>query len=348
MTVEMAKHQQANVVRGGAPADELNLLDCLRVLFKYRWWLLLACFLASGVVGVISYLGPDSYLAVTSVAPPIESPQGDSGLGMSLLGGGVGALLRDAMNVTSVADMYVGILESRVVTDAIIDRFDLTAVYRVEPARYKARKKLRAYTTIKVSDDGILYITVEDKDRKRAAAIANAYVEELDRQNKRLSAGHTASKRAFLETRLQDMERKLSQSENIPSHELQIQEMLYELLMRELEIAKIEEAKSMPTIQVLDEAVPPERRKAKGTVRRVGLAWITVFVAMAFFVFAREYLAGCRAQETTARLPSLAPGAADLLVRRDDGDQNRVAPVTEVEVHSARKAPEHVELSREM
>jgi len=123
----------------------------------------------------------------------------------------------------------------------------LTRVYEVEGATYKARKKLRENTNMDASDEGIVYIAVEDRDPNRAAAIANAYVEELDEQNKRLSSGQATSKRVFLETRLKEIEQKLSRIESIPSHEAQVQEMLYELLIRESEIAKIEEAKSMPT-----------------------------------------------------------------------------------------------------
>jgi len=347
MNTDMATSRQTSAIGGRVPADELNLLDYLRVLFKYRWRLLLVCFLATGVVGVISYLLPASFVAVTSVAPPMESSRRDTGLGLGLLGGGGASLLREVMDVSGVADMYVGILESRAVSDAIIDRFDLMAVYEVGAARYKARRRLKACAAFNISEDGILYITVEDKDPDRAAAMANAFVEELDRQNKRLSAGQTTSKRVFLETRLKDMERKLRQPENIPSRELQIQEMLYELLMRELEIAKMEEAKSMPTIQVLDEAVPPERRKAKGTIRRAGLAGIVAFVAVAFFAFAREYLAGCQVQQTTpARQP--AQGQLDLCARRDDGGQHPVARVADVETHAAPKDLRQVELSREM
>lgn len=347
MNMDMAKSRQTSAIGGRVPADELNLLDYLQVLFKYRWRLLLAGFLATVVVGVISYLLPVSFVAVTSVAPPMEGSRRDAGLGLGLLGGGGASLLREVMDVSSVADMYVGILQSRAVTDAIIDRFDLMTVYEVETARYKARAKLRTYATFDVSDDGILYITVEDRDPKRAAAMANAFVEELDRQNKRLSTGQSTSKRIFLETRLKDMERKLSQPENIPSRELQIHEMLYELLMRELEIAKMEEAKSMPTIQVLDEAVPPERRKAKGTIRRAGLAGIVAFVAVAFCAFAREYLAGCQVQQTAPARP-LVEGKLDPCVRRDDDSHDLVARVTDVEMHSPPKDLRQVELSREM
>jgi uncharacterized protein involved in exopolysaccharide biosynthesis len=267
----------------------MNIFEHVRMVLKYRRMVLCVCILSVGTAGTVTYLWPPSFVATASVVPPMEGT-GEPGLGLGLLGGGGASLLRKVMNVNSVTDLYVGILESREVTDAMIDRFDLVRVYGRQPlTRYKARERLRRYTSIDASKEGILYVTVEDKDPNRAAAIANAYVEELDKQNKKLSVGQATSKRMFLETRLNELEQKLSRIDSIPSRQAQVQEMLYELLMRELEIAKIEEAKSMPTIQILDPAVPPEIRKPKGTIRKAALAGIVAFVCVMFFAFGREY-----------------------------------------------------------
>ncbi|HNS20095.1 MAG TPA: Wzz/FepE/Etk N-terminal domain-containing protein [Sedimentisphaerales bacterium] len=276
--------------------DELDLFSYIQVLVKYRWTMLLVCFLAMATSGTISFLWPPSYVAKASIVPPIELSGGKTGLS-SLLGGSEGALLRSMMDTTSVADLYVGILESRTVVDAIIDRFDLVHVYDVNESRYETEKALRKRTRIDASEEGIVTITVEDRDPNRAAAVANAYVEELDKQNKKLSVGQATSKRVFLENRLKEVEQKLSRIESIPTREAQIQEMLYELLMRELELARIEEAKSMPTIQVLDVAQPPERHKPKGTVSKALLAGIVSFLCVVFFAFSRDYCTRCRQRE---------------------------------------------------
>ena len=71
--------------------------------------------------------------------------------------------------------------------------------------------------------------------------------------------------------------------------------MLFELLNRECEIAKIEEAKSMPTIQVLDKAIAPEKGMGRGTATKGILAGIATMMLGIFFAFGREYVAGIRA-----------------------------------------------------
>ena len=278
--------------------EEINLLDYIRVIFKYRRMILWICGITMVTTGIISLLSPKMYSATTTMVPPMEMLQKGSRLaggGLGGLGGGAGgsSMLAGIMGVTSITDMYVGILESRVVTDAIIDRFDLMKVYDIKK-RFVARKKLRKNTTIKASKENIVRITVEDRDPNKVAAIANAYVEELDRQNKRLSAGQATSKRIFLGNRLKEIEEKLSKIDNILSREAIIQEMLFELLTREYELAKIEEAKSMPTIQVLDRAVVPEIRMPRRTVTKTLLAGVVSLMLAVFIAFVREYFAKMR------------------------------------------------------
>jgi uncharacterized protein involved in exopolysaccharide biosynthesis len=70
--------------------------------------------------------------------------------------------------------------------------------------------------------------------------------------------------------------------------------MLFELLSNECEMAKIEEAKSMPTIQVLDEAVVPEEGVARGTVSKGILAGIATIMLGAFVAFGCEYVHGVK------------------------------------------------------
>jgi uncharacterized protein involved in exopolysaccharide biosynthesis len=207
------------------------------------------------------------------------------------LGAVKNSILRNAMDVGGISDMYVGILRSRSVADALVERFDLHTVYKVKKDISAVRQILKSRTSIKVGDEGIVQITVEDRDPCRAATLADAYVEELDRQNKRLFAGQAASKKVFLENRLKEIEQELSRIDNLLSRDAKIKEMLFELLTREFEIAKIEEAKSMPTIQVLDKAVVPEKKCKPKRKQMVVLAGAIGLFVSVFAAFVREHLA---------------------------------------------------------
>jgi uncharacterized protein involved in exopolysaccharide biosynthesis len=277
--------------------EELNFIDYIRVLYKYRTMIILICVIVVVTTAIVSLLLPKTYSATVTIVPPLEILQKESDVIGGLGGLGAGSILGNAINVTSVADMYVGILQSRAVVDAIIDRFELMKEYRQEQFRSGVREKLRNNTNITVSDEGIVHITVEDREPKRVAAIANAYVEELDQQNKRLSTGQATSKRIFLENRLKEVEKKLSEIDNILSREAKVQEMLYELLIREYEIAKIEEAKSMPTIQILDNAIPPEKKCKPKRRQMVKFSAAAAFAFAVILAFIREYVSKIKSSE---------------------------------------------------
>ena len=72
--------------------------------------------------------------------------------------------------------------------------------------------------------------------------------------------------------------------------ELKIQESIFELLTAEYEKAKIEESKDTPTIQILDRAVPPERKSKPKRSYMVAFAGGFSLLFSIFFVFFKEFL----------------------------------------------------------
>jgi tyrosine-protein kinase Etk/Wzc len=255
----------------------IYLADFMKVISKHRKLIFRLCAFTVVITAIVSLFLPKSFSATTSVVPPADVLQRDS-----MLSGGLGSarspLLRQVMDVSSMADMYVGILQSRSVADALIERFDLAKVYNVKKGMTKVRQIINKRTSIKVTEE-------------RAANLANAYVEELDRQNKRLFVGQASSKKAFLENRLKEIEKELSGIDNLLSRDAKIKEMLFELLTKEFEIAKIEEAKSMPTIQVLDKAIVPEIKCKPARTKIVLIAGILSFFAAMMIAFRRDHFA---------------------------------------------------------
>lgn len=292
-----------------AGAEEIDLFDYLLVIWRHRWMIVILSFVAMAATAAYMLLQPRRYQASATIVPPVEILQKQSAVSGGM--GGLGSsMLRSIMDSGSIAGIYVEILHSREVSDTLIDQFDLMNVYENVENRTKARRRLAQSTSIKTTDEGAVKIAVTDLDPNQASAIANAYIEELDRQNKRLSSGEATSKRIFLESRLKEVETKLSRIDSIPTHEARVQEMLYELLVRECELAKIEEAKSMPTLQVLDEAIVPELPVARGTVTKGVLAGTVAFVFGIFLAFSREYAAAVK-DRSGARPPQAAERQAD-------------------------------------
>jgi uncharacterized protein involved in exopolysaccharide biosynthesis len=108
--------------------------------------------------------------------------------------------------------MYIGELKSRTIADNLIARFDLKSVYHVK-SQVDARKALAQATKIESSKDGGITIQVTDKDRKRAADMANAYVQELQQLINEI-ASHQASERGkYFENEIRKVQEQLISSE---------------------------------------------------------------------------------------------------------------------------------------
>jgi uncharacterized protein involved in exopolysaccharide biosynthesis len=351
--------QQAPVEGSAATSREFDILDVLLILAA-RKGLIILMSVAGFVLGIglVLTVAP-SYTAKATILPPQQEQSSSSALlgqfgalaSMSGLGGSLG--------IKNPADLYIGILQSQTVTDAMIKRFDFIRLYhpkRMSDARLMFQKNAKFVA----GKEGMISISFVDGDPRRAAAIANAYVDELYNLNNRLALGAASQRRLFFEQQLAQEKDKLAdaevalkvteeatgviapsgQTENIIRQVAQIQaeiterevelgalrtsstdqnpdvirlttelsslrsqlrdlesaagakhapgdisittanvpeaglayirkerdvkyhQLLFDLLARQYEAARMDEAKSAPVIQVVDPALPPDRKSA--------------------------------------------------------------------------------------
>ena len=191
--------------------DVINLLDYLEVIAK-RWRMIVKVTAAAFVVSiVVALLLPKIYSSTAMILPP---QQDNSMIGMmSAMSGGMASLAGDLLGKGTTADLYVGILSSTAVKDTIIDRFKLMEVYE-QKYRLDTYKVLDTRAVIAAGKkDGIIAITVEDKDPKLAADIANAFAEELGKLTVKLNITGAAKNRGYLEDRLAKAKVDLTRAE---------------------------------------------------------------------------------------------------------------------------------------
>src|SRR5205823_9905955 len=139
----------------------------------------------------------------------------DAGCGGFQAGAGLGAAAGNLLGLKSTGELFVGILESRTVRDDIIDKFDLRKRYN-DRLHEDARADLIQNTAI--SEDrksGIITIQVTDKNPGRAAAMAQEYIEELNRVVTELNTSSAHREREFLEERLGEVKRDLESAEKV-------------------------------------------------------------------------------------------------------------------------------------
>ena len=83
--------------------------------------------------------------------------------------------------------------------------------------------------------------------------------------------------------------------------EVKIQETVFTLLTQQYEQAKIAEARDMPMVQVLDKAVPAERKSKPKTVSTSAIVGVLSLFFAIFLAFFLEYLGRARALRASAR-----------------------------------------------
>ena len=205
--------------------DEVNLLDYLRVIRKQRRMLIRLFCSAILLTMVVSLLLPKVYESTASILPQIDSKEGLGGLGslLALSGsggaGGAGALAQ-GLGITlpgmpaTPTDIFVAMLKSRIMADAVIKQFDLMKLYKAKTMQ-DARKDLESDTKITVSKEKVIKVTVEAKSPQLASDIANFYVANLDRLNRTLNVTKSGQNRVFIEKRLVETKVNLAKAEEV-------------------------------------------------------------------------------------------------------------------------------------
>lgn len=188
------------------PAGEsVSLFDYWDVLVAHRT-------LIGGLslVGLVASLGislllPDVFESTASVLPQLESKEGGmlAALLASPAAGGMAQNLGLGLPSmpTTPTDVFVSILKSRVMADDAIAKFNLMERYH-EKTMVQTRKELEDHLRITVTKEKVIKVAVEDRDPHTAAEMANFFVSNLDRLNRKVTVSKAGQNRAFIERRL--------------------------------------------------------------------------------------------------------------------------------------------------
>lgn len=372
-----------------ADENETSILDVALILAKRK-------FLIVGfpVVAALASIGyslslPNIYTATAKILPPVQSQSTASAI-LAQIGGIAGAAGSAAGFGKNPSDLYVAMLKSRTVLDNLIQRFKLDEYYGGKLAS-NTRKLVERQTVLTASKEGIITIEFDDRDPKRAAEIANAYIEELAKLTNVLAVTEASRRRLFFERQFTQAREYLVQAEaaarvaldkggianievqgrallettaklrgEIAGKEIQIasmrafaadknpnllkaqqelaamtrglakiegnasasdtgdsnvaglanlrlirdlkyREAVYELLARQFEAAKIDEAKEGAIIQVVDRAIEPDRKSKPKRAQMVMMATLVGGIFGVVLAFVLEAIERAKRNPATAR-----------------------------------------------
>ncbi len=166
---------------------------------------------------VIAFLIPKRYESVARLMPP-EQPSSGAAMLAALAGhslGGLGGLgnLAGLLGGRTSGALFIDLLHSRTISDRIIDRFNLQQVYK-KRYRIDTVKYLAHHTTV-VDDkkSGAITVTFNDTDPRRAQAITQAYLDELNSLVTHANTSSARREREFIEKRLVSVQAELQAAE---------------------------------------------------------------------------------------------------------------------------------------
>jgi tyrosine-protein kinase Etk/Wzc len=265
------------------PEDEVSLLDLFIVIARNRRFIVKTTAIIALLAAAISLLLPIRYSASTSILPP----QQGASAGASLLAqfgsssGSLASLAGGSLGLKNPNDLQVAMLKSRTVEDAMIGRFHLKEQYKSK-VQSDARKKFESVVDIdNGSKDGLIRVSVTDGDPKRAAEMANAYIEEFKRLTSTLAITEASQRRLFFEQQLAQAKNNLAAAEE-------------ELKKTALKTGLIQlDSQSRATIELIAQL------RAQIATKEVQIASIRSFATSenAELQTAQEELAGLKAQE---------------------------------------------------
>ena len=195
--------------------ERKHFIEPLIVLAKHKMLIMGTVVGAALLSLVVVFLLPQYYTAEAKLLPPQQSQSMASAMMGQL--SQLAPLLQAAggkdLGIRNPNDMYVAMLKSRTVADALIDRFSLMSVYH-KKLREEARRRLEDLTQVVAGKDSIISVSVDDRSPGRAAEMANAYIDELEKLTRTLAVTDAGKRRIFFEREVKAANDELATAES--------------------------------------------------------------------------------------------------------------------------------------
>ena len=196
-------------------ASSGSLLPLFRLALKHGKLVTAAALAVVLLSLAIAYLLPNLYTATIVLMPPQQG--GPSGSAMMAQLGGLGAMASlgaGGLSIKNPNDLQVALLKSTSVEDAMAARFHLQQLYHRRYLSTTRKRWERATTVDNGLKDGLIRLSVTDTDPRRAAEMANGWVEEYKRFSATLAVTEASQRRLFFERQLTLARQAMTQAED--------------------------------------------------------------------------------------------------------------------------------------
>jgi len=308
---------------GSAGENGNDLVFLTILLVRHFRFLLLVTIIGAVAITALTFLMPKMYRASARIVPMSRLGEG-SGIQMpSLLG--ASSLLGINLNSGDPSSLFSALLHNNQLVNEILDlpfavdgREPETLARLINPefdGTEEARSKLimsfsRMLHVGTDLDNGITTVAVEMKDPRLAADVVNACVQKLEAHYNGLSRKRAGETVAFLDSRIEEAETVLQESEDAlqafletnrdtssPMLQLKRERLARDVLMKkelyislssQLEVTRAEVYKNLSSILVVDEAVPIFRKVKPKRPLFLVVGVVVSFIGGVLFLVARS------------------------------------------------------------
>jgi len=194
------------------------MLFFFRTLIQWRKFILLSGLASAVLLGAISFILPSWYKTNTIIFPPEQtSTMPYAALMQQLSAPLLGTIAGSAGGGVAPGTIYIEMMKSRTVCEQIIEEFGLMKRYNARNIE-EAMDTLHSHLGFTLQDNGLLFMTVEDRDPQRAADMANRMVALLDQTTRKLKETSAARTAEFVHRQLLEREVMLAQAEDSLKH----------------------------------------------------------------------------------------------------------------------------------
>jgi len=185
------------------------MLFFFRTLIQWRKFIVLSGLAGAVLFAIVSLILPSWYRTSTTIFPPEQT----SLMPYAALMQQVAPPVLGQIGGVAPGTIYIEMLKSRTVSEQIIREFDLMKRYKAHNIE-EAIDGLHSHLGFTLQDNGLLFMTVEDRDPQRAADMANRMVELLDQTSRKLKETSAARTAEFVHKQLAERDQMLAAAED--------------------------------------------------------------------------------------------------------------------------------------
>ncbi len=261
-------------------SDEITLLDFLNVIKKHRKLIVTLVLVSVIVTGITSLLLTRIYRAEAVIMPALQKE--DSG-GMGTIAAQFGLSSQRASNAAEV----VSLLKSNILMERVIKSHNLVPVFFRDRLKDNTEDekiwqgirylKERIFRVKNNQKEGVIELSIEFKEPRKAADILNAILTELTEHMSSEARRVAETNKTYLESLIDKNPDPL------------IRQNIYSLIARQIETSMMAEVKENFAFKIIDPPKVPDRKVKPRILLNIMLSFAVSIFAGLFIAFFRDY-----------------------------------------------------------